>query len=112
MPLPSPVHPFWLAPGPRATLLIAAEGENEDADPGAVFSFDTVSGTFTPLARPRDPDQVVESGGIDYVAAHGDKRVLAINRRTTRDWADGGSAVAIAADSSLGLLVVAVNSHE
>ena len=112
VPLPSPVHPFWLGPGPRATLLIAAEGENEDADPGAVFSFDTVSGAFTPLARPRDPDQVVESGGIDYVAAHGDREVLAISGRTTRTFADGASAVAVAPDPSIGLLVVAVNSHE
>ncbi len=38
VPLPLPVHPFWLAPGGGGSLLIAAEGANEDTDPGAVFA--------------------------------------------------------------------------
>ena len=113
VPLPLPVHPFWLAPGAApTTLLVAAEGENEDGDAGAVFSFDTVTGKFTTLARPRDPDQVVESGDVVYVASHGDNDVLAISGTSTRRWAGGASAVAIAPDPRLGMLVLAVNAHE
>jgi DNA-binding beta-propeller fold protein YncE len=112
IPLPLPVHPFWLAPGAAGTLLIAAEGESEDADPGAVFSFDVMSHTFNTLARPRDPDQVEQLNGTAYVAAHGDKAVLAITGSSTQRWARGASAVAIAPDPSQRLLVVAVNAHE
>jgi hypothetical protein len=112
IPLPLPLHPFWLAPGAGETLLIAAEGESEDTDPGAVFSYDEVSGRFTTLARPRDPDLTLESGGTVFVAAHGDHEVLAIHGGATDHWAAGASAVALAADPTLGLLVVAVNSHE
>ena len=112
IPLPLPVHPFWLAPGASGTLLIAAEGESEDADPGAVFSFDVMSHSFKTLARPRDPDQVEQLNGTTYVAAHGEKAVLAINGSSTQRWAGGASAVAIAPDQSQQLLVVAVNSHE
>jgi len=74
---PWPLFPFWLAPGAAGTLLIAAEGGTEDTDPGGVFSFDGV-GTFKTLARPRDPDQVLQSGSTVLVAAHGDHEVLAI----------------------------------
>ena len=109
--LPDPVHPFWLAPGPGSTLLIAAEGNSEDSDPGAVLSYDPVSGAFKTLATPRDPDQVVQSGSTVLVAAHGEKSVLAIGQRTAA-WATGAAAVALAPDSPLNLLVVAVNSHE
>jgi outer membrane protein assembly factor BamB len=112
IPLPLPVHPFWLAPGAGDTLLIAAEGESEDSDPGAVFSFDVMSHSFKTLARPRDPDQVEQLNGTAYVAAHGEKAVLAINDSGTARWAQGASAVAIAPDPSQQLLVVAVNSHE
>jgi hypothetical protein len=112
VPLPLPVHPFWLAPGAADTLLIAAEGESEDADPGAVFSFAVMSHSFKTLARPRDPDQVEQLNGTAYVAAHGDKAVLAITGSSTQRWARGASAVAIAPDPSQQLLVVAVNAHE
>jgi len=112
VPLPVAVHPFWLSPGSQGRLLIAAEGESEDTDPGGVFSYDVVNGRFATLARPRDPDQVVESGGTVYVAAHGDRNVLALEDSTTRRWAQGASAVAIAPDPSQGLLVVTVNAHE
>jgi len=112
IPLPLPVHPFWLAPGAQGTLLIAAEGDNEDSDPGAVFSYDAVNGRFATLARPRDPDQVEQSGDSVFVAAHGERAVLAIRGGTVLRWAGGASPVAIAPDPSQGVLVVAVNSHE
>jgi DNA-binding beta-propeller fold protein YncE len=110
--LPLPVFPFWLAAGTSGTLLIAAEGAREDGDPGGVFSFDVASAKFTTLGRPRDPDQVVQSGSTVLVASHGDRQVLAIEGGLTRAWAPGAAAVAIAPDPSLNLLVVAVNNHE
>jgi hypothetical protein len=110
--LPLPVFPFWLATGSNDTLLIAAEGANEDSDPGGVFSYDPVGRSFTTLARPRDPDQVIRSGATVLVAAHGDRDVLAITHGHTAIWAQGAAAVAIAADTALGVLVIAVNSHE
>ncbi len=110
--LPLPVFPFWLAPGPGGTLLIAAEGPTEDTDPGGVFSFDPVTNAFTTLALPKDPDQVLQSGSTVFVAAHGDREVLAIAGGNTSAWARGAGAVALAPDPALGLLVVAVNGHE
>jgi outer membrane protein assembly factor BamB len=110
--LPLPLFPFWLAPGAGTSLLIAAEGGTEDTDPGGVFSFDTVSGTFATLATPTDPDQVLLSGSTIFVAAHGDREVLEIKAGVTTVWARGSGAVALAADPALGYLVVAVNAHE
>jgi DNA-binding beta-propeller fold protein YncE len=110
--MPVPVFPFWLAAGAANTLLIAAEGGTEDTDPGGVFSFDTMTGAFTTLATPRDPDQVLQSGSAIFVAAHGDREVLAIQDGRVNKWARGAGVVAIAPDPSLGLLVVAVNAHE
>ncbi len=110
--LPLPVFPFWLAPGAGDTLLIAAEGGTEDTDPGGVFSFDTMTGKFTTLATPRDPDQVLQSGSTIFVAEHGVREVLAISGGRSSTWARGAAAVAIAPDPSLGLLVAAVNAHE
>jgi DNA-binding beta-propeller fold protein YncE len=110
--LPLPVFPFWLAAGSGGKLLIAAEGAREDTDPGGVFSFDVATAKFTTLGLPRDPDQVLQAGSIVLVASHGDREVLAIEGGRTRAWAPGASAVAIAADPSLNLLVVAVNEHE
>jgi outer membrane protein assembly factor BamB len=110
--LPLPLFPFWLAPGAGDTLLIAAEGGTEDSDPGGVFSFDTMTGSFTTLATPKDPDQVLFSGSTIFVAAHGDRDVLAIKAGLTNVWAPGAGAVALASDPALGYLVVAVNSHE
>jgi hypothetical protein len=110
--LPLPVFPFWLAPGAGNALLIAAEGGTEDTDPGGVFSFDTVTGAFTTLATPKDPDQVLQSGSTIFVAAHGDHEVLAIQGGQVNAWARGAAPVALAADQPLGYLVVAVNAHE
>jgi outer membrane protein assembly factor BamB len=110
--LPLPVFPFWLAAGSNDTLLIAAEGPTEDSDPGGVFSYDAVSRSFTTFARPRDPDQVIHSGATVLVAAHGDRDVLAIKDGHVTAWAPGAAAVAIAADTALGLLVIVVNAHE
>jgi hypothetical protein len=110
--LPLPVFPFWLAPGAGDALLIAAEGGTEDTDPGGVFSFDTMSGAFTTLATPKDPDQVLQSGSTIFVAAHGDRDVLAIRGGRSTAWARGAAAVALAPDPSLDFLVVAVNAHE
>ena len=110
--LPLPVFPFWLAPGAGDALLIAAEGGTEDTDPGGVFSFDTMTGAFTTLGTPRDPDQVLQSGSTIFVAAHGDRNVLAIQAGRTKTWARGAAAVALAADPTLGYLVVVVNAHE
>jgi DNA-binding beta-propeller fold protein YncE len=110
--LPLPVFPFWLAPGTGGALLVAAEGATEDTDPGAVFSFDTMTGAFSTLATPKDPDQVVQSGSTIFVAAHGERDVLAIRAGRTRVWAAGAAAVALAADPALGYLIVTVNAHE
>ena len=110
--LPDPLFPFWLAPGAGNTLLISAEGAREDSDPGAVYSFAPIGGKFTTLARPRDPDQVLQSGSTVFVAAHGDREVLAIAGGQVSEWAKGAGAVALAADAPLGLLVVVTNSHE
>ncbi|HET9780371.1 MAG TPA: hypothetical protein VFR33_01215 [Candidatus Dormibacteraeota bacterium] len=112
VPLPAPVHPFWLAPGPNDSLLVAAEGESEDSDRGAVYSYDVVRGTFTTLVRPRDPDQVLASQSTIFVAAHGDRETLAVQGSSVHHWATGAAAVALAADPLENLLVVAVNSHE
>jgi outer membrane protein assembly factor BamB len=110
--LPVPVFPFWLAPGAAGTLLIAAEGGTEDTDPGGVFSFDPMTETFKTLGRPRDPDQVLQSGRAILVAAHGDRQVLSIEGGHTRAWASGAGVVALAPDPALGLLVLVVNAHE
>jgi DNA-binding beta-propeller fold protein YncE len=110
--LPLPVFPFWLARGTGDALLIAAEGATEDTDSGGVFSLDTMTAAFTTLATPKDPDQVLQSGSTIFVAAHGDREVLAIQAGRTSTWGAGASAVALAADPAIGYLVVAVNAHE
>ena len=107
-----PVSPFWLAASAGSALLIAAEGASEDSDPGAVLSYDTMSATFKTLARPRDPDQVIQAGSKILAAAHGDHNVLAIEGGRSSAWAPGAPAVALASDPALDLLVVVVNSHE
>lgn len=110
--IPLPVFPFWLAPGASDTLLVAAEGAIEDTDPGGVFSFDPMTQRFATLGQPKDPDQVLQSGSRVFVAAHGDRDVLAISAGRTSEWARGAPAVGLAVDASLSLLVVAVNAHE
>jgi DNA-binding beta-propeller fold protein YncE len=110
--MPEPLFPFWLSSAPGGKLLIAAEGDPEDTSAGGVYEFDPASGSFVALAHPRDPDLAVELGGTIFVAAHGDREVLVIGGGSTRAWARGAAAVALAPDPSLRLLVVAVNSHE
>ena len=110
--LPLPVFAFWLSAGEGSTLLISAEGAREDSDPGAVLAMDTHTEQFTILARPRDPDQVIQSGSTIFVAAHGDHEVEAIAASKASVWAHGIAAVGLAADPSLNLLVVVTNSHE
>jgi hypothetical protein len=110
--LPLPLFPFWLARGAGETLLVAAEGAAEDSDPGGVFSFDPMTGAFITLATPKDPDQVLQSGSTIFVAAHGDRDVLAIKDGGSSAWAKGAAVVALAPDPALGVLVVAVNAHE
>lgn len=110
--MPEPLFPFWLAPGAGGKLLVAAEGDPEDTSAGGVFEFDPMTGSFVTLAHPRDPDLVLQSADTVFVAAHGDRDVLAINGGKTSTWARGVAAVALAADPQLNLLVVAVNAHE
>jgi hypothetical protein len=110
--LPLPLFPFWLAPGAGDTLLIAAEGAVEDSDAGGVFSFDPKTGSFKVLGTPKDPDQVLQSGSMVLVAAHGDNRVLALQGDQSSTWAQGSAPVALATSDALGLVVVVVNAHE
>jgi hypothetical protein len=110
--LPLPLFPFWLAPGAGDTLLITAEGAVEDSDAGGVFSFDPMTGAFKILGTPKDPDQVLQSGSMIFVAAHGDSNVLVLQDERSSKWARGSAPVALAPSDSLGLLVVAVNAHE
>ena len=110
--LPLPLFPFWLAPGAGDTLLITAEGAVEDSDAGGVFSFDPMTGAFKILGTPKDPDQVLQSGSMIFVAAHGDSNVLVLQDERSSKWAQGSAPVALAPSDSLGLLVVAVNAHE
>ncbi len=110
--LPLPVFPFWLAAGANGSLLIAAEGPTEDTDQGGVFSYDPMTSTFITLARPRDPDQVLQFGSAVLVAAHGDREILDLQAGHTTVWAAGAAAVGIAVDPAQNLLAVAVNSHE
>jgi sugar lactone lactonase YvrE len=110
--LPLPLFPFWLAPGLGDTLLIAAEGAVEDSEAGGVISFDPATGAFKILATPKDPDQVLQSGPLILVAAHGDSHVLALQDDHSSKWAPGSAPVAIATSDALALIVVAVNAHE
>jgi len=111
--MPEPLFPFWLSAEPGGKMLIAAEGDPEDTSPGGVFEFDPASGGFRTLAHPRDPDFVVRSRDTIFVAAHGDRQVLAISTGgAVKTFAPDLSAVALAPDPALNLLVVAVNGHE
>jgi outer membrane protein assembly factor BamB len=111
--LPMPVFPFWLAPGAQGTILVAAEGADEDKDLGGVFVFDPATEKFETLALLRDPDQVLLSGGTRFVAAHGDREVVAILADgSVKKLASDVPAVALGADPALNLLVVVTNDHE
>lgn len=110
--LPMPMFPFWLAPCSPGSILVAAEGADEDRDLGGVFVYEPATDSWTQLALARDPDQALVSGDITLVAAHGDREVLAINGDSVDKWAQGVPAVALAADKPLGMLVVVANDHE
>ena len=69
-------------------------------------------GLAVSLSRVADPDQALVSGDTTFVAAHGDRDVLAINGDIVDKWAQGVPAVAIAADKPLNLLVVVTNDRE
>lgn len=113
VPLPAGLHPFALSSGPGERILVAAEGPDEDRDPGAVLVLDG-SGSLTRLAVARDPDLVLEWDQRVYVAAHGDRAVTVLGKAPGRvsHWVQGGAAVALAPDPALGLLVVVTNVRE
>jgi hypothetical protein len=111
--LPPHLHPFWLAPGPGATLFVAAEGDDEDHDPGAVA--EVVGTDVRILASARDVDQVEVASGRVYAAAHAEHAVLVSDAATGAAlgrWAVGTDPVALAADLPLGLLVVITDARE
>jgi outer membrane protein assembly factor BamB len=110
--LPMPMFPFWLAPCSPGSILVTAEGADEDKDLGGVFVYEPASDSWTQLALARDPDQALVAGDTTFVAAHGDRDVLAINGDSVDKWALGVPAVALAADKPLNLLVVVANDHE
>jgi hypothetical protein len=110
---PPHLHPFWLAPGSGSTAYAAAEGDDEDRDPGAVL---VVAGDRVDILAPaRDPDQVAYLAGRVFTAAHADHEVLVLDaagQAPARHWAAGSSPVALATDPRLGLLIVVVNATE
>ena len=110
---PPHLHPFWLTAGPGATAYAAAEGDDEDRDPGAVLEV-TDAGVRV-LGRPRDPDQVAYLSGRIFAAAHEDHEVLVLDaagKVAPQHWAKGAEAIALATDPRLGLLIVVVNAAE
>jgi hypothetical protein len=110
---PPHLHPFWLAPGAGSTAYAAAEGDDEDRDPGAVLVL--ADGRVDVLARPHDPDQVAYLAGRVFTAAHADHEVLVLDaagKAAPRHWAAGSGPVALATDPRLGLLIVVVNARE
>jgi hypothetical protein len=113
IPLPPHMHPFWLEADGSGGVLVAAEGDREDRDPGAVFEVGA-DAEVRRLLTARDPDQVLLAGDRLLVAAHGERAVLAADRSGTATgrWAPGSAPVALAADAPLGLLVVVTNARE
>lgn len=110
--LPPGQHPFWLSVTADGSLLIAAEATDEDRGAGSVSRLD-LGGAVRIVAGPRDPDQAVESEGVIYVAAHGDRRVLVLRAGSPElAWAPGLEPVALAVDPALKLLVVVSNERE
>ncbi|HEX6548845.1 MAG TPA: hypothetical protein VF134_08905 [Candidatus Dormibacteraeota bacterium] len=113
IPLPPHMHPFWLEPDGAGGVLVAAEGDQEDRDPGGVFAV-SAQGDVKQLLPARDPDQVALVAGRLLVAAHGEHAVLTATPAgsLTGRWAAGSSPVALAGDLPLGLLVVVTNARE
>lgn len=111
--LPMPMFPFWLAPYLGGSILVAAEGADEDKDLGGVFAFDPSTERWTTLALARDPDQAVfYTYGVTYIAAHGDSAVLSVYGGEVAKMAQGIPAVALAPDPTLDYVVVVANDHE
>jgi hypothetical protein len=113
--LPPDLHPFWLAEGPPGQVIVAAEGPDEDRDPGGVLVLDERAGTIQRLDSPRDPDMALAYGGRVFVAAHGERSVRVLDfsgNAPVRQWGRGLAAVALAIDEPHRLLVVAANDHE
>ncbi len=109
--LPAHAHAFWLATGVADDLLVAAEGGQEDQDPGLVLRMgDDLRPRVVAVAR--DPDQVAEAGGQLFVAAHGDRAVKVVQGGALATWSRGAGVVALAPAPQLGLLVVLVNARE
>ena len=109
---PSGQHPFWLSMTGDGSLLVAAEASDEDRGSGSVSLLEA-GGAVRVLAGPRDPDQAVESAGVVYVAAHGDRRVLVLRAGSPEiAWAPGLDPVALAVDPALKLLVVVSDERE
>jgi hypothetical protein len=111
--LPPHLHPFWLTAGPGDALYVAAEGDDEDRDPGAVLEL--AHGTVRSLAAARDVDQVEVAAGRVYAAAHGDRAVIVLDATSGAvlgRWARGTNPVALAADPQLGVLVVVTDARE
>jgi len=109
--LPPHAHAFWLATGVAHDLLVAAEGDREDQDPGFVLRMgDDLRPRVVGVAR--DPDQVAEVGGKLFIAAHGDRAVKVVQGGATATWSRGAGVVALAPAPQLGLLVVLVNARE
>lgn len=109
--LPGHLHPFWLATAGDGSLLVTAEGDDEDRDPGAVLKLDQGL-HLTRLLTSQDPDLVSESGGRIYVAAHGERAVKVLQGGSLATWQKGAAVVALAPAPRLGLLVVLVNARE
>jgi DNA-binding beta-propeller fold protein YncE len=112
--LPAGLHPFWLSPGSNGSLLVAAEGADEDADPGAVLRLEAPDYDVRMLLAATDPDQVVEAGGRVYVASHGSRRVDVLGSAGERiaTWATGAAPVALAVDEPLRSLLVVTDERE
>jgi len=112
--LPSGLHPFWLSGGSSGNVLVAAEGDDEDRDLGAVLSLDPPAYEARTLIRATDPDLVLEADGKIFVASHGDRQVDVLTSSGDRvgSWARGAAAVALAVDDALGLLVVVTDERE
>jgi hypothetical protein len=111
--LPAGLHPFWLSAGPDDRILIAAEGTDEDRDPGAALLMDR-SLNLTRLAVARDPDLILEWDQRIYIAAHGERRVTVLGKAQGRvsHWMTGAAVVALAVTPSLGLLVAVTDAGE
>jgi hypothetical protein len=111
--LPAGLHPFWLSAGPDDRILIAAEGADEDRDPGAALLMDRAL-NVTSLAVARDPDLVLEWDQRVYIAAHAERRVTVLGKAPGRvsHWMPGAAVVALAVDPGRGILVAVTNAGE